>query len=320
MEFIFMRKIYSLIRFFMRKLKKAVCFLGITIFLTCCGAFISNPDGFLDTATGTADKIAKADLSSDDIKKAVTDTLDMGVNNADLAELTADAIRNSETGSALLAAVADMTQTDNMQKVEASEAVDFIVTENDNIPYFLAEEAVEELLNTDVLTPFEVYAPLDHLGRCNVAFANICKETMPTEERGEIGMIKPSGWHTYNFGKLVDGNYLYNRCHLIAFCLAGENANECNLITGTRYLNTEGMLPYEEKILTYVKETGHHVFYRVTPLFVGDELVARAVRLEAYSVEDNGSGICFNVKIANIQPGVNINYATGEAAVMEDKL
>ena len=138
------------------------------------------------------------------------------------------------------------------------------------------------------------------------------QELMPTEDRGAIGMIKPSGWHTVKYD-FVDGKYLYNRCHLIGFQLAGENANEQNLITGTRYMNTEGMLPFENMVADYITETGNHVLYRVTPVYDGDNLLARGVQIEALSMEDNGKGICFNVYCYNAQPGVTINYATGDS-------
>ncbi|MBP3201120.1 MAG: DNA/RNA non-specific endonuclease [Lachnospiraceae bacterium] len=159
---------------------------------------------------------------------------------------------------------------------------------------------------------FETYTQLDEYGRCGVAFANICKDIMPTEDRGSIGMIKPSGWVTplskYDF---IDGKYLYNRCHLIAYELAGENANEKNLITGTRFLNIKGMRPFETKVSKYVRETGNHCLYRVTPIFENDNLLCEGVQIEAYSVEDNGEGINFNVLCFNVQPGVNIDYTTG---------
>lgn len=162
------------------------------------------------------------------------------------------------------------------------------------------------------LKPFESYSELDELGRCGVAYANICQELMPKEEREEIGMVKPSGWHTVKYD-CVDGKYLYNRCHLIGYQLAGENANEKNLITGTRYMNVEGMLPFENEVADYVESTNHHVLYRVTPVFSGDNLIADGVEMEAYSVEDQGQGICFHVFVYNIQPGIRIDYATGES-------
>lgn len=176
---------------------------------------------------------------------------------------------------------------------------------NDNVPNFTTREKN----NTKA---FENYHRLDALGRCGTAYANICKELMPTEKRGAIGMVKPSGWNTVKYD-VVDGKYLYNRCHLIGFQLAGENANKKNLITGTRYLNVDGMLPFEDEVADYVKDTDHHVLYRVTPVFKGDNLVAEGVEMEAYSAEDKGKGICFHVFVYNVQPGVTIDYATGES-------
>lgn len=175
---------------------------------------------------------------------------------------------------------------------------------NDNVPMFSKEELVTE--------SYETYSPLDAQGKCQVAIANIGLDLMPTEERGSIGQVKPSGWQTVKYDN-VDGKYLYNRCHLIGFQLTGENANERNLITGTRYMNVEGMLPFENMVADYVKETGNHVLYRVTPVFEGDNLVASGVQMEAMSVEDEGEGICFNVYVYNIQPGIEIDYATGNS-------
>ena len=180
---------------------------------------------------------------------------------------------------------------------------------NDNVPFFTPAE--------ETLTVFETYSELDGLGRCGAAYANVCKELMPTESRGDIGSVKPSGW-TYN-GKsnnnryeYVDGWYVYNRCHLIGFQLTGENDNKKNLITGTRYLNVDGMLPFENMVADYVKATDNHVLYRVTPVFLDSEPVCRGVLMEAYSVEDKGEGIEFNVWCYNVQPGVVINYQTGQ--------
>ena len=158
---------------------------------------------------------------------------------------------------------------------------------------------------------YEYYSELDALGRCGVCIASVGQDIMPTEKRSSIGQVKPTGWHTVKYD-FVDGKYLYNRCHLIGFQLTGENANKRNLITGTRYLNVEGMLPFENMVADYVKETGNHVMYRVTPIFVGDELLARGVHIEAESVEDGGDGIMFNVFCYNVQPGVVLDYATGE--------
>lgn len=175
---------------------------------------------------------------------------------------------------------------------------------NDNIPYFKEEEYTT--------TSFEKYSELDSLGRCGVASANISKELMPTEKRGSIGMIKPSGWHTIKYDH-IDGKYLYNRCHLIGYQLTGENANEKNLITCTRSMNTKGMLQFENMVTKYIKDTGNHVLYRVTPVFEGNNLVATGVEMEAYSVEDNGKGIKFNVFVYNIEDGIIIDYKTGDS-------
>lgn len=165
---------------------------------------------------------------------------------------------------------------------------------------------------------FESYGELDELGRCTTCFANISKELMPTQERGAIGSIKPTGWHTVKYD-CVDGKYLYNRCHLIGYQLTAENANEKNLITGTRYMNVEGMLPFEERVAEYVKASGNHVLYRVTPIFRGSELVARGVQIEAQSLEDNGIGVCFNVYCYNVQPEIEIDYATGDSSYIGTK-
>lgn len=178
---------------------------------------------------------------------------------------------------------------------------------NKNVPYFADSE-----LST---TSYEYYSDLDSLGRCSVCVASVGKDIMPTEERGDIGSVKPTGWHTVKYAGVVDGNYLYNRCHLIGYQLTGENANKKNLITGTRYLNVTGMLPFENMVADYVKETGNHVMYRVTPVFEGNNLVANGVLMEAKSVEDSGKGVLFNVFCYNVQPGVTIDYATGDSAL-----
>ena len=179
---------------------------------------------------------------------------------------------------------------------------------NGNIPDFRESDYSTEV--------FESYSELDSLGRCGICFANIGIELMPTEERGEIGQIKPSGWQLAKYD-CVDGKYLYNRCHLIGYQLSGENANEKNLITGTRYMNVEGMLPFENMVADYVESTGNHVLYRVTPVFDGNNLVASGVQMEAKSVEDDGVGVCFNVYVYNCQPGVAIDYANGLSVLVE---
>lgn len=176
---------------------------------------------------------------------------------------------------------------------------------NNNIPYFTEKDYTT--------SSYEYYSDLDSLGRCGVCVASVGKDLMPTTERGSIGSVKPTGWHTVKYDN-VDGKYLYNRCHLIGYQLSGENANVKNLITGTRYLNIKGMLPFENMVADYVKETNNHVLYRATPIFEGDNLLANGVLLEGYSVEDNGDGICFNVFCYNFQPDININYANGESS------
>lgn len=210
----------------------------------------------------------------------------------------------------LLLAGCSFSGTDSFGGAQAKSAGEFSY---DGALYEEVNENQPEFSESDYTTEaFERYSELDSLGRCGAAYANICRELMPTEERGSIGQVKPSGWHTVKYGR-VDGKYLYNRCHLIAFQLAGENANEKNLITGTRSFNTEGMLPFENEVAEYVKETGNHVLYRVTPVFDGDNLVASGVTMEAYSVEDGGEGVSFHVFVYNREPGIVIDYATGES-------
>ena len=175
------------------------------------------------------------------------------------------------------------------------------VAVNGNQPFFTEDEYTTEA--------FETYSELDGLGRCGPAWACVGTELMPTEDRESISSVTPSGWINVEY----DGQYLYNRCHLIGFQLTGENANERNLITGTRYMNVDGMLPFENLVADYVKETDNHVLYRVTPIFEGDNLVASGVLMEALSMEDDGESVCFNVYVYNVQPGVTIDYATGES-------
>lgn len=181
-------------------------------------------------------------------------------------------------------------------------AGDAYVVLNHNKPNFTDEEIT--------LKAYETYSELDELGRCGVAMACIGESLMPTSEREDISEVLPSGWQWIKYDT-IEGEYLYNRCHLIGFQLAGENANEKNLITGTRYMNISGMLPFENEVAEYIRATGNHVMYRVTPIFEEDNLVASGVQMEAWSVEDEGKGICFNVYIYNVQPNIKIDYATG---------
>lgn len=183
-------------------------------------------------------------------------------------------------------------------------AGDAYIVINDNEPFFTKSDLPTE--------SFEYYSDLDELGRCGIACANIGQDIMPTEKRESIGQVKPSGWQTVKYDN-VDGKYLYNRCHLIGYQLSAENANEKNLITGTRYLNVTGMLPFENMVADYVKETGNHVLYRVNPLYEEEDLLAYGVLMEAWSVEDDGDGICFNVFAYNVQPNIVIDYANGDS-------
>ena len=211
--------------------------------------------------------------------------------------------------------VSEENQTINTATIEEAGVFDYsqipeyssspYVEVNGNLPFFSESEITTE--------SYESYGQLDSLGRCTTAMACIGKDLFPTEERGKIGMIRPSGWHTVKYAG-IDGNYLYNRCHLIMYAMTAENANEKNLITGTRYMNTEGMLPFEEKTHDYIERSNHHVMYRVTPVFVGDELLARGVLMEAYSVEDSGAGIQFCIFCYNVQPGISIDYTDGTSS------
>lgn len=202
----------------------------------------------------------------------------------------------AEPGSAPAAAVA-------LEDVPAFSGAPYVEVDGNQPAFSEAERTAES---------FETYSALDELGRCGPAFACIGQDLMPTQERESISQVRPTGWQNAEYD-FVDGGYLYNRCHLIGFQLTGENANERNLITGTRYMNVEGMLPFENMVADYVKETGNHVLYRVTPVFEAEELVARGVQMEAWSVEDEGDGVCFNVYVYNNQPGVEIDYRTGES-------
>ena len=217
-------------------------------------------------------------------------------------ENTSDTQESQQVTSATDAPTGEGTSAFSLREIPAYSGTPYTEV-NDNQPYFTEADLTTQ--------SFETYSELDSLGRCGVAYANVGQDLMPTEPRGEIGSVKPTGWHLVKYDN-VDGKYLYNRCHLIAYMLAAENANPQNLITGTRYLNVQGMLPFETKVCDYVKSTGNHVLYRVTPIFDGDNLLADGVLMEAYSVEDAGAGICFCVFAYNVQPGIGIDYATGD--------
>lgn len=202
-------------------------------------------------------------------------------------------------------------QADNLAAQAVSVDTVAEVPEYDGVPYVEINDNQPEFTEEELTTEaYEVYSDLDALGRCGEAEACIGEDLMPDEERGDISEVKPAGWENKEYD-IVDGGYLYNRCHLIGFQLTGENANEENLITGTRYMNTEGMLPFENMVAEYVRETDNHVMYRVTPVFEGENLVASGVQMEAESVEDDGEGICFNIYVYNVQPEITIDYTTG---------
>ena len=217
-------------------------------------------------------------------------------------ENASDTQESQQVTSATDASTGEGTSAFSLREIPAYSGTPYTEV-NGNKPYFTEVDLTTQ--------SFETYSELDSLGRCGVAYANVGQDLMPTEPRGEIGAVKPTGWHLVKYDN-VDGKYLYNRCHLIAYMLAAENANPQNLITGTRYLNVQGMLPFETKVCDYVKNTGNHVLYRVTPIFDGDNLLADGVLMEAYSVEDAGEGISFCVFAYNVQPGIGIDYATGD--------
>ena len=245
-----------------------------------------------ETATTNIEEIEKAEESLD------IDSVQIE-NNTEVEEET-----ESQTPSEN--AVASTVEGNvSLSDIPAYSGTPYVAINNNN-PNFTDED-----LTT---TSYEYYSELDHLGRCGVVYACVGKDLMPTEDRGSISHVKPSGWQTVKYDN-VSGKYLYNRSHLIGHQLAGEDANEKNLITGTRYMNVDGMLPFENMVADYVKETGNHVMYRVTPIYEGDNLVASGVQMEAKSVEDQGDGVLFHVFCYNVQPGIRIDYATGESSL-----
>lgn len=289
------------------------CFLIFTLcfsILTACGSDTALSDN-------TPSESSQVEISdSQDSTPGETEERD-GSESLDSASSKGDAVPSqSDAPSA-----SQGQQTESSAPTEITTASSFSLSDvpaysgkaytsvNGNVPYFTAAE-----LTT---TSFETYSDLDTLGRCGVTYACIGQDLMPTKERGSIGMVKPTGWHTVRYDDLVDGKYLYNRCHLIGYQLTGENANTKNLITGTRYLNIEGMLPFENMVADYIQETNNHVLYRVTPIFEGNNLLANGVLIEGYSVEDKGAGVSYCVFAYNVQPGIEIDYATGESKLAD---
>lgn len=289
------------------------CFLIFTLcfsILTACGSDTAPSDN-------TPSESSQVEISdSQDSTPGETEERD-GSESLDGASSKGDAVPSqSDAPSA-----SQGQQTESSAPTEITTASSFSLSDvpaysgkaytsvNGNVPYFSAAELTTQ--------SFETYSDLDSLGRCGVTYACIGKDLMPTEERGSIGMVKPTGWHTVRYDDLVDGKYLYNRCHLIGYQLTGENANTKNLITGTRYLNIEGMLPFENMVADYIQETNNHVLYRVTPIFEGNNLLANGVLMEGYSVEDKGAGVSYCVFAYNVQPGIEIDYATGESKLAD---
>lgn len=243
---------------------------------------------------------------SSSVSEQQTETTTVTVTSQTTQTTTAEVTTTTTTSLSTTTTTTTTTAT-TAEPFDLSEVPEYsgspYVEVNGNKPYF-----------TDYPTEiFEIYSPLDSLGRCGVAYALICKDIMPTTERESIGNVKPSGWHTANYKGIIEDIYLYNRCHLIGYQLAGENANELNLITGTRYMNVEGMEPFENKVANYVKSYDAHVLYRVTPVFEGNNLVASGVLMEAYSIEDNGAGVQFCIFCYNVQPDIAIDYTTGDS-------
>ena len=235
------------------------------------------------------------------------------VGCGEVAATVSGSVSTPVSGHEVAEAVAESAPSEAAGEIDIAD-----IPEYSGSPYVEVSGNVPSFTDADLSSPAETNTPLDSLGRCGSAMAIVSRETMPTEERGSIGMVKPSGWHTVRYDDLISDRCLYNRCHLIGYQLTAENANERNLITGTRYLNVEGMLPFENEVARYVESTGNRVLYRVTPVFVGDELVARGVQMEAESVEDGGAGVSFNVFCHNVQPGIQIDYQTGQSRRSQD--
>lgn len=290
------KKGYELNGFTIKQIKKYLI-IAIVVFFVSMTCFET-----------TAPEVEIQDKGNVDIYSEDKQDIQDGTYTANENENTTNEENKSESESAKNGYTkADIDKAISEVPAYSSEAYAVV---NNNIPFFN---------DTDLTTKsYESYSNLDSLGRCGVAVSSIGKDIMPTENRGNIGSIKPTGWHSVRYDG-IDGNYLYNRCHLIGYQLTGENANEKNLITGTRYMNVTGMLPFENMVADYIKETNNHVLYRVTPVFEGDNLLTSGVLIEAKSVEDDGAGIEFNVYCYNVQPGVTIDYATGESSGPEFK-
>ena len=286
----------------MKKLKLLlanIILAGVLVLGGCADA------GDSSQSSSSKETTTQESASSEDQNTNAEDSSDDTSAQADSGN-TAGSDTAGKTKAAASKAKASAVSTSKIPKYSGSP---YIKVHN-NVPFFKKSDLTKKV--------FEKYSKLDALGRCRTAYANVCKATMPTEKRGRIGMVKPSGWHTVKYNN-VDGKYLYNRCHLIGYQLTAENANESNLMTGTRYLNVDGMLPFENMVADYVKETNNHVLYRVTPIYTDENLLADGVLMEAESVEDKGNGISYCVYVYNVQPGIKIDYETGDSSAKDSR-
>ena len=274
---------------------------------TACPVTIVTSEEEISTETASPEDASPATASNATTSSvtANSDTNTLDSNNSLTTESDTNSTSNPSQSEDSRQSLLEEIQADVLALPAYSKSASIKL--NNNTPYFTEDE-----IAVAASSSYEAYSPLDSLGRCGITQANLSLDTMPTEERGEIGSVKPSGWHTVKYDG-IDGNYLYNRCHLIGYQLSGENSNTRNLITGTRYMNVEGMLPYENKTADYIKSTGNHVLYRVIPIFEGDNLLASGVTMEAYSIEDAGKDLSFCVYCYNVQPGITINYVNGDS-------
>ena len=297
------------------KLKILVASVVLALLLSGCDYLVENAYDQTENNLGIVSEAIMENASAE--QDAVTDNSENKTEVAAAPEVTsAEEIITDAVVTDTPATDIFETKTENIK----AEAPPFNASD---IPEYSGSPYVEINNNVPFFTDhpdnsFAIYCPLDNLGRCGVAYANISTDLMPTEKRGEIGSVRPSGWHTVKYNDLIKDLYLYNRCHLIGYQLTGENANERNLITGTRYMNTEGMEPFESRVANYISSRNAHVLYRVTPIFDENDLLARGVLMEAYSTDDDGAGICFCVFCYNVQPGIGINYADGDSWVIEE--
>lgn len=286
----------------MKKLKfllANIILAGVLVLGGCANA------GDSSQSSSSKETTTQESASSEDQNTNAEDSSDDTSAQADSGN-TAGSDTAGKTKAAASKAKTSAVSTSKIPKYSGSPYIKI----HNNVPFFKKSDLTKKV--------FEKYSKLDALGRCRTAYANVCKATMPTEKRGRIGMVKPSGWHTVKYNN-VDGKYLYNRCHLIGYQLTAENANESNLMTGTRYLNVDGMLPFENMVADYVKETNNHVLYRVTPIYTDENLLADGVLMEAESVEDKGKGISYCVYVYNVQPGIKIDYETGDSSAKNSR-